>query len=45
MAFVLAGRILQPGESVSHPTGWRFESIAADARRIIRLRLHAPSQD
>ena len=42
LAFLLAGRILQPGESVQHPSGWRFESIEADARRMIRLRLHAP---
>ena len=42
LAFLIAGRILQPGESVSHPSGWRFESIAADTRRMTRLRLHAP---
>ena len=42
LAFLLAGRILQPGESVQHPSGWQFESIEADARRMIRLRLHAP---
>ncbi len=42
LAFLIAGRILQPGESVCHPSGWRFESIAADARRMTRLRLHAP---
>jgi CBS domain containing-hemolysin-like protein len=42
LAFLLAGRILQPGESVEHPSGWRFESVEADTRRMIRLRLHAP---
>jgi len=42
LAFLLAGRILQPGESVEHPSGWRIESIEADTRRMIRLRLHAP---
>ena len=42
LAFLLAGRILPPGESVEHSSGWRFESIDADARRMIRLRLHAP---
>ena len=42
LAFLIAGRILQPGESVCHPSGWRFESIAADERRMTRLRLHAP---
>jgi CBS domain containing-hemolysin-like protein len=42
LTFLLAGRILQPGESVEHPSGWRIESIEADTRRMIRLRLHAP---
>ena len=42
LAFLLAGRILKPGESVCHPSGWRFECIEADSRRIVRLRLHAP---
>ena len=42
LAFLLAGRILPPGESVEHPSGWRFECIEADTRRMIRLRLHAP---
>jgi CBS domain containing-hemolysin-like protein len=44
LAFLLAGRILPPGESVCHPSGWRLESVAADARRILRLRLHAPEE-
>jgi CBS domain containing-hemolysin-like protein len=42
LTFLLAGRILQPGESVLHPSGWRLESVDADSRRIKRLRLHAP---
>jgi len=42
LAFLLAGRILQPGESVEHPSGWRLESVEADSRRMIRIRLHAP---
>ena len=40
--FLLAGRILQPGESVRHPSGWRLESVDADGKRIKRVRLHAP---
>ena len=44
LAFLLAGRILPPGESVAHPSGWRFESVEADTRRMIRLRLHAPDE-
>ncbi|GAA4722543.1 HlyC/CorC family transporter [Sphingomonas lutea] len=42
LTFVLAGRILLPGESVLHPSGWRLESVEADARKIKRVRLHAP---
>jgi CBS domain containing-hemolysin-like protein len=42
LTFILAGRILQPGESVRHPSGWRLESVDADGRRIKRVRLHAP---
>ena len=42
LTFLLAGRILQPGESVRHPSGWRLESADADDRRIKRVRLHAP---
>lgn len=42
LAFVLAGRILEPGESVVHPSGWRIESVEADAKKIRRVRLHPP---
>ena len=42
LTFLLAGRILQPGESVEHPSGWRIICVDADARRMIRLRLEAP---
>ena len=42
LAFLLAGRIMEPGESVQHPSGWRLESVAADERKMTRLRLHAP---
>jgi len=42
LTFLLAGRILQPGESVIHPSGWRLESLDADSKRIKRIRLHAP---
>jgi len=45
LAFLLAGRILEPGESVEHPSGWRLECVDADARRIKRLRLHAPEPE
>jgi CBS domain containing-hemolysin-like protein len=42
LTFLLAGRLLSPGESVEHPSGWRIECIEADARRMIRFRLHTP---
>ena len=42
LVFLLAGRILQPSESVQHPSGWRLECVEADGRRIRRVRLHAP---
>ena len=42
LAFVLAGRLLEPGESVQHPSGWRLECVEADERKMSRIRLHAP---
>jgi CBS domain containing-hemolysin-like protein len=42
LAFLLAGHVLKPGESVQHPSGWRLECVDADGRRITRVRLHAP---
>ena len=42
LTFLLAGRILAPGESVEHPSGWRIICVEADSRRMIRLRLEAP---
>jgi magnesium and cobalt transporter len=43
LAFVLAGRIPDPGEIVEHPSGWRIEVTESDARHITRVRLHAPA--
>jgi CBS domain containing-hemolysin-like protein len=45
LMFLLAGHIVPPGESVCHPSGWRLESLAADPKRILRARLHAPDDD
>jgi CBS domain containing-hemolysin-like protein len=42
LAFVLAGHIPEPGETVTHPSGWRLEVTEADARHVTRVRLHAP---
>ncbi|MEQ1610306.1 MAG: hemolysin family protein [Hyphomonadaceae bacterium] len=36
---VLAGRVLQAGESVEHPRGPTIEVVTADPRRVIRARL------
>ncbi|GGE15230.1 ion transporter [Polymorphobacter glacialis] len=43
MVFMLAGRVPAMGETVEHPSGWRFEVIDGDPRMVKRLRLHAPA--
>lgn len=45
IVFMLAGRVPVVGEIFDHSSGWRFEVIAGDARKIDRLRLHPPQQD
>jgi CBS domain containing-hemolysin-like protein len=42
LMFLLAGRIPQKGECVTHPSGWKLEAVDSDPRKIIRVRLHAP---
>lgn len=43
LAFILAGRVPAVGEIMLHPeSGWRLEVVAADTRRVTRLRLHPP---
>jgi len=42
LAFVLAGRVPEAGETLDHPSGWRLEVTDADTRRVRRLRLHPP---
>lgn len=45
LAFIIAGRVPAVGEIVLHPeSGWRLEVIAADSRRVTRLRLHPPER-
>ncbi|MDZ7588500.1 MAG: hemolysin family protein [Parasphingorhabdus sp.] len=44
MAVVLAGHIPEVGEMLEHPSGWRLEIIAADDRRVTRIRLHPPEE-
>ena len=38
----LAGRVLAAGDSVQHPRGPLIEVIAADPRRVMRVRLRSP---
>ena len=43
LAFVIAGHVPQKGEILAHEqSGWKLEIIAADPRRVKRLRLHPP---
>jgi CBS domain containing-hemolysin-like protein len=42
LAAVLAGHVPDTGDIIDHPTGWRFEVIEAEPKRIVRLRLHPP---
>ena len=44
LALVLAGHVPQLGEVLEHPSGWRLEITESDARRVTRLRLHAPEE-
>ncbi len=44
LAVVLAGHVPQTGEVLAHPSGWRLEVTDSDARRVNRLRLHAPEE-
>jgi CBS domain containing-hemolysin-like protein len=42
LAFVLAGHVPKAGDCLVHDSGWRLEIVAADPRRVTRLRLHPP---
>jgi CBS domain containing-hemolysin-like protein len=44
LMFLLAGHIPAKGECVTHPSGWKLETIDSDPRKIIRVRLHAPEK-
>ncbi|WP_176590928.1 hemolysin family protein [Sphingobium sp. EM0848] len=44
LAFVIAGRVPEPGEIIEHQeSGWKLEILASDGRRVSRLRLHPPA--
>lgn len=42
LVFALAGRVPPRGEILQHPTGYDFEVMDADPRRIKRLRIRSP---
>ncbi|MFN2259032.1 MAG: hemolysin family protein [Parasphingopyxis sp.] len=42
LAFVLAGRVPEQGDTLDHPSGWRLEITESDSRRVSRLRLYPP---
>ena len=44
LAFVLAGHVPEPGECLSHDSGWKLEVVEADSRRVTKLRLHPPAE-
>jgi CBS domain containing-hemolysin-like protein len=42
LVFTIAGRIPERGEVIRHPSGYEFEVVEADPRRIKRMRVRAP---
>ena len=46
LVFTLAGRVPARGEVISHPAGFEFRVLEADARRIrrVRVRRTAPAE-
>jgi CBS domain containing-hemolysin-like protein len=44
LAFVLAGHVPEPGECLTHDSGWKLEVVEADGRRVTKLRLHPPAE-
>ncbi len=42
LVFALAGRVPIRGELIGHPSGFEFEVLDADPRRIKRLRVRRP---
>lgn len=40
----LLGRVPQRGEIVTHPSGYEFEVLEADPRRVKRLKIRAPAK-
>jgi CBS domain containing-hemolysin-like protein len=42
LAALIADRIPQVGDMLTHDSGWRLEVTDGDQRRVLRLRLHPP---
>lgn len=42
LIFMLAGRVPAIGEVIEHPTGYRFEIVDGEPRRITKVRVHPP---
>jgi CBS domain containing-hemolysin-like protein len=43
LAFIIAGKVPNIGDMLMHEeSGWRLEIIAADSKRVTRVRLHPP---
>ena len=42
LVFTLAGCVPEIGEVVTHESGYRFEVVDADPRRIYKVRIHMP---
>ncbi|MFO1255909.1 MAG: hemolysin family protein [Sphingomonadaceae bacterium] len=42
LAFLLAGQVPAVGAMLNHDSGWILEVVAADEKRVTRLRLHPP---
>jgi magnesium and cobalt transporter len=45
LLFMLAGRVPTIGETIDHETGYRFEIVDGDPRRVTRVRVHGPKPD
>jgi len=45
LVFSLAGSVPEIGEIIVHESGWRFEVVDADPRRIYKVRIHPPVKD
>ncbi len=42
LVFAVAGRVPEIGETIKHATGYGFEVVDADPRRIQKIRVHPP---